>query len=137
MQITERVFTLHTIFPFSVLRPEELLIIASATTEVRLPAGHVVCAEGGMLRRLYITIEGNLIGKDSCPMQQIVGTTILLTGKPAPFEIKAGSNGCRALTLPRGKFFTIVNECPTLLVGLFRMPLLGVDYASTDQPHES
>ena len=26
------------------------------------------------------------------------------------------------------KFFTVVNECPALLAGFFRMPLLGVDY---------
>jgi CRP-like cAMP-binding protein len=137
MQITDRVFTLHNIFPFSLLKPEELLIIASAVTEVQFSPGQVVCAEGGMLRRLYVAVEGGLIGKDDCPMQQIVGTTILLTGQPAPFAIRVGPRGCRALTLPRGKFFTIVNKCPTLLVGLFRMPLLGVDYASKDHPPAS
>lgn len=43
----------------------------------------------------------------------------------------AGRRGYRPLAISRGKFFTLVNECPSLLVGFFQLPLLGVDYAGT------
>lgn len=51
---------------------------------------------------------------------------MLLTGCDVPIRIQAGPEGYRALCIPRGKFLTIVNECPTLLAGFFEMPILGL-----------
>lgn len=128
MKLAEKIFALHAVPPFSALKPEELLIIATAATYREFPARHVLCPQGGTLHRLYVRVAGDLTDGADGVMQHVVGTTLLLTGIAAPFPIVAGPEGYCALSLPRGKFFTVVNECPALLVGFFRMPLLGVDY---------
>lgn len=130
MTLAQKLLALHAVFPFSLLRSEELLTIATATTVQRFAAGHLICEQGGVINRLYVRIEGTAVGRNGMVMQAVVGTTILLTGKPSPFAIRAGDSGYVALALPRGKFFTVINECPALLAGFFRMPLLGVDYVS-------
>ena len=128
MTLAQKLLALHAVFPFSLLRSEELLTIATAMTVQRFAPGQLICEQGGVINRLYVRIEGEAVGRDGIVMQAVVGTTILLTGKPAPFAIHAGDSGYLALSLPRGKFFTVINECPALLAGFFRMPLLGVDY---------
>jgi hypothetical protein len=128
MRLTEKIFALHAVPPFSELKPEELLIIAAAATCREFAAGHLLCPQGGTLNRLYVRVAGALTDGAEGVLQPVVGTTLLLTGIAAPFPLIAGAEGYRALSIPRGKFFTIVNECPALLVGFFRMPLLGIDY---------
>lgn len=128
MTLVEKLLVLHAVFPFSLLRSEELLTIATAMNPQRLPPGHLLCEAGGIINRLFVRVEGDAVDDKGNIMQAVVGTTIILTGKPAPFAIHAGPAGYYALTLPRGKFFTVINECPALLAGFFRMPLLGVDY---------
>lgn len=128
LKLAEKLVALHGVFPFSTLRPDELLTIATATGVQRFAPGQVICPAGGTVSRLYVRVDGSAVDPAGTPMQAVIGTTILLTGKPAPFAIRAGSDGLLALFLPRSKFYTVINECPGLLVGFFRMPLLGVDY---------
>lgn len=134
LSLGERLLALRRVMPFCTLRPAELLTIASATHTQRFAPGAVLCPRHGVIQRLYIRIEGQAVDEEGRPMQPVIGTTILLTGQPAPFAILAGSEGLGALVLPRSKFFTIINECPSLLVGFFRMPLLGVDYLDERRP---
>lgn len=129
MTLAEKLLALKAVAPFDLLRSEELLTIATATTVHNFKPDTVICEAGGVINRLYVRVEGDAVGLNGSVMQHVVGTTILLTGKAAPFAIKAGPAGYVALALPRGKFFTVINECPALLAGFFRMPLLGVDYA--------
>ena len=128
MSLAEKLLALHAVYPFSLLRSDELLTIATATTLHRFPPGHLLCGEGAVIQRLYVRVTGGAVDAKGTAMQPVLGTTILLTGKPAPFPILAGPEGFTALSLPRGKFFTVLTECPALLAGFFRMPLLGVDY---------
>ena len=129
MTLAEKLLALKAVKPFDLLRSEELLTIATAMTVHSFKADAVICEAGGVINRLYVRVQGEAVGIGGTAMQHVVGTTILLTGKAAPFAIKAGPAGYVALALPRGKFFTVINECPALLAGFFRMPLLGVDYA--------
>lgn len=130
MNLAEKLLALQAVAPFDLLRSEELLTIATAMTVHRFKPDQVICEAGGVIGRLYVRVDGDAVGIGGAVMQRVLGTTILLTGKPAPFAIKAGPDGYVALALPRGKFFTVINECPALLAGFFRMPLLGVDYAA-------
>lgn len=134
LSLGERLLALRRVMPFCTLRPAELLTIASATHAQRFAPGAVLCPRQGVIQRLYIRIDGQAVDEEGRPMQPVIGTTILLTGQPAPFAILAGREGFGALVLPRSKFFTIINECPSLLVGFFRMPLLGVDYLDGRRP---
>lgn len=126
----EKVYALHRVYPFDRLNVDDLLTIAAAATERVLKPNTVVCPQGGTVNNLYIRIAGDLVDPVGEVMQPVVGTTLLLTSRPAPFEIRVGPNGYRGLTIPRGKFFTMVNQCPSLLVGFFQMPLIGVDVRS-------
>lgn len=128
MTLAQKLLALHAVPPFTALRSEELLTIAAAMTVQRFKPEQLLCEQGGLINRLYVRVAGSAVGPDGTIMQPVVGTTILLTGKAAPFAIAAGPEGYVALSLPRGKFFTVINECPLLLAGFFRMPLLGVDY---------
>lgn len=126
MILAEKIFVLRSAFPFSRLKPEELLVIATAATLRTLPPGRLVTLPGGTLHHLFIRVEGDLVNDAGTPLQHVLGTTPLLTGCTVPIRIQAGPAGYRGLCLPRGKFLTIVNECPSLLVGFFEMPLLGL-----------
>ncbi len=134
MTLAEKLLALHAVPPFTALRSEELLTVATAMAVQRFKPDQVICEAGGIINRPYVRVDGDALGLNGTPMQRVLGTTILLTGKAAPFAITAGPTGYVALALPRGKFFTVINECPALLAGFFRMPLLGVDYAGTPAP---
>ena len=134
MNLAEKLLALHSVAPFNGLRSEELLTIATAMSVHRFKPDQIICEQGGVINRLYVRVDGDAVDARGTVMQRVLGTTILLTGKAAPFAIKAGPVGYVAMALPRGKFFTVINECPTLLTGFFRMPLLGVDYAAEPAP---
>lgn len=127
MIVAERIFVLRSLFPFSQLKPEELLIIATAVTERTLPPGRILAHRGGPLTHLFIRVEGDLVNDLGSTLHAIIGTTVLLTGCEVPYDVLAGPNGYRGLCLPRGKFLTLINECPALLVGFFQMPIVGVE----------
>jgi hypothetical protein len=134
MTLSEKIFALHAVFPFSQLRTEELLIVATAFSPRSFPAGTTICPAGETLNKLYVQTRGSLVDDKGRVMQSVVGTTCLLTGQPTPFPIIAGSQGYQGLLLQRGKFFTLINECPVLLSGFFKIPLLGIDYDETTEP---
>lgn len=131
MTLAEKVFALHAVAPFNALNSDELLIVAASAERTEFPAGRILCHQGGTVNRLYIRIGGDVVDDAGTVMQPVIGTTLLLTGISAPFRMLAGPHGYTALSISRGKFFTLVNACPALLLGFFRMPLLGVDYAGT------
>jgi len=127
MTLSEKAFALHGIFPFSELNAEELLIAATAFSVREFPAGSPICAAGESLNKLYVCAKGHLVNDRGEKMHLVVGATCLLAGAVTPFPIMAGDEGCVALLLPRGKFHTLINECPLLLRGLFRLRMIGVD----------
>jgi signal-transduction protein with cAMP-binding, CBS, and nucleotidyltransferase domain len=136
MTLAEKLFALHAVFPFSRLKPEELLIVATAFSPRRFLPGQVVCPAGEPLGHLYVKIEGDLVDERGQTLQPVVGAPSLLTGQHDRFTMMAGTVGYHALLLPRGKLFTVINECPVLLAGFFQIPMLGIDYghSATSSP---
>ncbi len=103
MTLAEKLLALHAVPPFTALRSEELLTVATAMTVQRFKPDQVICEAGGIINRLYVRVDGDALGLNGTVMQRVLGTTILLTGKAAPFAITAGPAGYVALALPRGK----------------------------------
>ena len=134
MTLAEKIFALHAVFPFSQLQSEELLIVATAFSPRLFTPGQIVCAAGESLGRLYVRVSGDLVDAHGTPLQPVVGAPSLLTGQQARFTIVAGPKGYHGLQLPRGKLFTVINECPILLTGFFQIPLLGIDYDRASAP---
>lgn len=122
MTLVEKAFALRTVFPFSRLRPEELLVVAEAATVRELPAGHVLVRRGGTLRHLWVRLAGDLVDDTGAAAPPLVGAWALLTGGAVPDTLRAAAPGYRGLALPQGSFLTIVNECPVLLTGLLQLP---------------
>ena len=131
MTVAEKILALHAVFPFSQLPAEDLLIAANAFVPRTYAPGSMICPAGETINRLYVRVGGDLIDAAGRVVHPVVGTTCLLTGQPTPYLIKVGPSGYQGLLLPRGKFLTLINECPVLLLGFFQMPLLGLDYAGT------
>ena len=72
---------------------------------------------GEPFHRLLIKLEGSWLLKEG-ELPDLLGIESLLAGAEGPGEILAGPEGARCLTLTRGHFFTLINECPTLLLSL-------------------
>ncbi len=125
MMLAEKILALRALDPFSRLRPEELLMIATATTVRDISAGAVLVRRGSSLQHLFIRVSGSLVNEAGTVLQPVLGTTVLLTGCEPPYTVLAGPSGYRGLCVSRANFLTIVNECPLLLMGFFQMPIVG------------
>ena len=117
MSPVEIVFALQSQDPFSSLNDAELEILAEAWVERRFAAGALVLGTGEPFHRLLIRLEGQWVC-DGKELPNVLGVQSLLAGEEGPGEIRAGSDGVRCLTLSRGHFFTLINECPAILLSL-------------------
>lgn len=116
MSDVDRLFKLHMTPPFDRLRREELSVIAGVSREIRWQPGQIIAGPDQPLRHLLIIRQGavTLVGR---PLPPIIGAGALLFEQPLPGPLVADlTQGAAGLTINRGNFFTIVNECPGLLV---------------------
>jgi CRP-like cAMP-binding protein len=134
MTLIEKLFALRARYPFSRLRPEDLLVVADAAILREFKPGRVLAPRGGTLHHLFIRVSGTLVDDAGEPTHDVVGTTVLLTGSDVPYTLQAGPDGYRALCLPRGKLLTIIQQCPALLIGFFEMPLHAPRATGTPRP---
>ena len=121
MSPLEIVFALQPQPPFDSLRDSELEVIASVMTQKRFAPGALILGSGEPFQRLLVRLNGNWLTGDR-ELPALLGVHSLLTGEEGPGEVKAGAGGCQCLTMSRGHFFTIINECPKLLLSFYSMP---------------
>ena len=124
MSPVEIMFALQGRAPFDSLTDGELEIAAAVTTERRFSAKALVLGPGEPFQRLLIQLDGTWLAQDE-ELPQVLGIESLLSGVEGPGEIRAGDDGVRCLVISRGHFFTLINECPALLLSLL---------TSADQP---
>tara|TARA_B110000305_G_scaffold59721_1_gene66133 strand:- start:2800 stop:3195 length:396 start_codon:yes stop_codon:yes gene_type:complete len=117
MSPVEIMFALQQTPPFDSLTDSELEIAATVAVELRFAAGALVLGPGEPFHRLLIKLEGSWQLNDQ-ELPGLLGIESLLAGAEGPGEIRAGAAGARCLTFTRGHFFTLINECPTLLLSL-------------------
>ena len=120
MSPMEIMFALGRQVPFDRLTEDELEIAAAVVSERRFEPGALVLGEGESFRRLLILLEGSWQTADQT-LPPLLGVGSLLSGQAGPGEVRAGVDGARCLTISRGHFFTLVNECPALLLALLSM----------------
>jgi hypothetical protein len=52
----------------------------------------------------------------------VIGADLLLVNRPVPLTLAAHEHdGAACLRMSKGHFFTVVNECPALLVEMIRL----------------
>ena len=117
MSPVETMFALRRKAPFDSLTDGELEIASSVAVERRFPPGALILGPGEPFNRLLIKLEGSWLLKNR-ELPDLLGIESLLAGAGGPGEILAGEEGARCLTFTRGHFFTMINECPTLLLSL-------------------
>jgi hypothetical protein len=123
MTLPERMFALRGLPGFDQLRADELLAVAAGMTERRYRPGQVVAAADTSLWHLLVVVAGHVLPQGvSEPMPPIIGADLLITNRALAVTLVADPReGAVCLRLGKGHFFTVVNECPALLVEMIRL----------------
>jgi CRP-like cAMP-binding protein len=123
MTLTERLFMLRVVPGFDQLREEELLAVAANMTERRYRPGETVASAGASLWHLLVVVEGRIGARASTSaLPPVIGADLLLANRPVPVTLTADEReGAACLRMSKGHFFTVVNECPALLVEMIRL----------------
>jgi signal-transduction protein with cAMP-binding, CBS, and nucleotidyltransferase domain len=126
MTLSEKIFALKSVRPFDVLRDGELALIAQEARVRQYGASEIVANADKPIRRLHVVTNGDvrrLAGGEALP---VFGVKPLLFNQGADEPLAAGVDGATCLTIKRGNFFTIANECPGLIVGFLDLAEQGL-----------
>lgn len=127
MTLTQRIFVLKGVPGFDQLRDEELLAVSASMTERRFAPNAVVLSAGASVWHLLVVIEGHVrVQRSREAVPQVIGADLILTNRRAAETLVADDReGAVCLRMSKGHFFTIVNECPALLVEMTRLHVIG------------
>ena len=118
-KLAEKIFILREAHAFKGLYDSELGPIAQACRVRVFEAGEVVAKEGHPLTSLHVVAKGSVVHESFGTMPPVFGATSLLTGHALESPVTADPDeGATCLLLSQSHFFTLVNECPSLLVNL-------------------
>ena len=119
MSAIDRLLQLRLTAPFDRLRTEELSVIAEIVREATWRPGDIIASPDDPLRHLLIVRQGG-VTLNGQPLPPVIGAAALLFDRPLPGALIADPvQGAAGLTIARGHLFTIVNECPGLLVTFY------------------
>lgn len=117
MTITDRVFVLKSSPPFDRLRDSEIALIAESMKVRRYEPGDIICGAGLHLQKLYVVAEGDLLLDTGEVVPHVFGLQHLLFDKPPEHAVVASpKEGACCLTIGKSGFFTMIYECPILIV---------------------
>lgn len=127
MRVTPEIVFSFRFFPlFASLSNAEIMAIASVAGRRIYKPGSLVCEKGESLLNLQLVVEGKLESIDeesmiSTPLtENFLGVKELLFDVPAERKIIASvSHGAECFLIRKSNFFTILHECPTLLLSYF------------------
>jgi signal-transduction protein with cAMP-binding, CBS, and nucleotidyltransferase domain len=118
MTIIDKIFILKKISPFDRLKDSQIAVIAEVAKEQVFEPDKIVSSKEKIQHRLYITIEGSIITEiDQKTIPQIFGLESLLFDLPISDTLKASDEGAVCLVISKKHFFTIMYECPELVLG--------------------
>jgi signal-transduction protein with cAMP-binding, CBS, and nucleotidyltransferase domain len=125
MNITEKIFALNQIEPFSILQYSELILIAEVTSEYYYQPEKVIVPAGTVLQKLYIVVDGKVITQEGQQPIPIFGVNSLILEEAIPYDIIADkAHGATVLSISKGHFFTIINECPNVVINFLKINVL-------------
>ncbi len=125
MMITDRLATLQASPVFNELEESELLLIAEVSRLRVYAPGAVICRPEDVTIRFYLPFEGNTEFADGRSTPAVFDLPSLVFDQPLSQTIRAGRHGASCLTIEKGHFFTLMAECPTILVNIMRLGLRG------------
>jgi signal-transduction protein with cAMP-binding, CBS, and nucleotidyltransferase domain len=125
MNITEKIFALNQIETFSSLQYSELILIAEVTSEYHYQPEKVIVPSGTILQKLYIVVDGKVITQEHQQSIPIFGVNSLILEEAIPYDLIADKAlGATVLSISKGHFFTIINECPNVVINFLKINVL-------------
>ena len=128
ISVADRLFALQRCPPLDRVRDAEMPHIAQAARAREYAPGEVIAPADWTLRNLIITIEGET-RTSAGPAPRVFGEVSLLFGTVLDEPLFAGAEGATCLLIGRAHFFTIINECPTVLLGFLERDSASTPYA--------
>jgi hypothetical protein len=123
-----RILVLQRVPMFSELDPEDLMLVARFTKEVRLDPGELVYHEGDPGTELLVVVEGSaVVSRTRDDDRQEIGTydagehvgeLSLLTGGRRSADVQAGPEGLHGLVVGKSELITILEERPVVALGM-------------------
>ncbi len=121
MTITEKMYALRRSPMFQGVDENELLLLAEVTQQRTYTPGTVVCRRGECPTRLFVPIAGRARYTESAAAAEVFDLPALLFDQPLEEDVVADdSEPLVCLTISKGYFFTLVNECPVVLLNMLR-----------------
>lgn len=124
----DRVLALHAVSMFTDLDPEDLELIASATTEVRFEPGEHIYRDGDPGSEMLVIVGGSAVVSKSREGArhmishygpgQIAGELAVLVGGRRVADVDAGEDGVHGLVLTGADLLSILEERPTVGMGM-------------------
>ena len=128
LDIMDRVLLLQGAAMFSGLDPEDLHLIARATTESGYEPGAAIYLEGEAADEILLIVEGTAVvtvaeGSERRLIQVYgpgdhVGELALLAGGPRSADVYAGDEGARGLALSTADLMSVLEERPTVALSM-------------------
>lgn len=123
-----RILVLQRVPMFSELDPEDLILVARFTNEVRFDVAEAIYREGEPGTELLVIVEGSaVVTRTRDGTRQVietyhegehVGELSLLTGGRRSADVEAGSEGLHALVVGKAELTSILEERPAVAVGM-------------------
>lgn len=124
----DRVLVLQGVRMFADLDPEDLELIAGATTEETYEPGALILSAGSHGEEMLVIVDGSVVvsvtqGSERRTVRTYgpgdhVGELSLLAGGPRSADVHAGDEGARALALSTTDLHTVLEERPKVAMGM-------------------
>jgi hypothetical protein len=123
MTIIDKLLALRALPPFDQVREAEIVLIAGVCQPRQYAPHAIVCSPEKRLQKLHIVIGGRVAGEKTPGDLKIIGAPQLLYHLTCVDTYRAAEDGATCLLINKGNFFTIVNECPSLITGFMALNL--------------
>ncbi len=124
---TDKLYALQASPIFRGMEESEILLLAEVAQPRTFSAGAVICAAEIDPSRLFIRIAGDARGESGVPAGDVFPVTALLFDAPLEESIHAGESGCDCLTISKAHLYTLLAECPEVVVNIMEaLPSIAV-----------
>jgi len=118
MLVMEKLYALQRSPIFHGLDESEILLVAEVAQLRSFAPGSIICSVDSDSLRLHIPIRGEASYESGRPAGKVFDVPSLLFNDVLIEGIRAGDTGCDCLTISKGHFFTLLSECPEILVNM-------------------
>jgi CRP-like cAMP-binding protein len=124
LNIIEKVIALEGVDLLKGLEPDQLARIASISTEVQRPPGHVVLAPSQPLDALFVVLDGSVrLSRDGVEVHvarqnDVLGAWALFDNEPMPVTATAIED-VRLLRIARDDFYELLSDNVEITTAIF------------------